>query len=123
MQALKSKFLLCFTILMFAAKPFIGFGLYNIIIADNGPVTILVKSFSKRKQEFVDGSHFDIKAVQQRLANPVLFALLLFSCFLNWLFPFGLSRINALAGKTLSDIELKLFPPGHLYLLTGKLII
>lgn len=123
MQSLKSKFFLCFAILTFAAKPFIGFGLYNIIIADNGPVTILVKSFSKRKQEFVNDSDFDIKAVQQRLADPVAFAFLLFSFFLNELFPFVLGRIKLLTGKILSDIQLRLFPPNHLYLLTGKLSI
>ncbi|MDB5000732.1 MAG: hypothetical protein JWR76_1809 [Mucilaginibacter sp.] len=123
MQALRPKFFLCFAILMFAAKPFIGFGLHNIIIVNNCPLTILVKSFSKRKQEFVDGSDFNIRDVQQRLANPVLFAFLLFSFFLNALYPFVLGRIKLLTGKILSDIQLRLIPPDHLYLLTGKLSI
>jgi hypothetical protein len=122
MQAFKINILLSVAVVMFAAKPFIGFSICHVT-NDDIETAILAKAFTKRKQEFVKNSDFDIGAVQRRLANPVVFTVLLFSFFLNWLFPVGLSRLNALTGKTLSDIQLRLFPPDHLYLLTGKLSI
>lgn len=122
MQAIRINILLFFALAMFTAKPFIGFSVYHLLVNDTES-SILVKSFTKRKQEFVEDSDFDMLAVQQRLARPLLFTSFVFFSLLNKFFKLVLNQGKIITGKAVADLQLRVFPPGHLYLLTGKLSI
>ena len=71
MHYIKSaKICFFFAVLVFLAKPFLGFGVVNSLhppAADN----ILVKIFSKRKLEYDEKSNNNIYSVQKKLADPV----------------------------------------------------
>lgn len=122
MQAIRINILLFFAVTMFAAKPFIGFSTFHLI-ANSTQVSILAKAFTKRKQEFVEDSDFDIIAIQKRLADPILFTLIALSFFLSSFFKQVQTGCTSITGKILDDLHYKLFPPEQLYLLTGKLSI
>jgi hypothetical protein len=123
MQLLKIKTFLIFAVLAFAAKPFLGFSIDSWILAGKTDTNIIVKAFTKRKQEFVENSEFDIIAIQQRFSNPFISLSLLFSFFLNILFPKALCFGKTVTNGVLANIHLSLFPPQHRYLLAGKLTI
>jgi hypothetical protein len=122
MQAFKINFFLFIAVFMFAAKPFVGFSMQQHFMGKNHP-TILVKSFTKRKQEHPDESEFNISTVLKRLANPVIPLCLLFAFALNGLIPALLSIGKKITSGIVSNIQLSLLPQGHLYLLGGKLSI
>ncbi|SDF22679.1 hypothetical protein SAMN05216464_114143 [Mucilaginibacter pineti] len=122
MQALKFHYFLFLAVLMLAAKPFVGFHAIKQIESGKAP-EILVKSFTKRKQEYVEDSVFDITTIQKQLANPLLELTVLFSFLLNTLFPSIFRKAKNVTAGILSDLRLSLFPPLHRYLLSGKLII
>ncbi len=121
MQALKIKTLLFLTVLMFAAKPFVGFSMFyharNIKESN-----ILIKAFSKRKQEHNEDSEFNMAAVQQRLANPVIGLSLLFAFFLDIILP-AFGQIDLAVNKVWVDRRLNHLQPIDRCLLTGKLLI
>jgi hypothetical protein len=123
MQAQSFKYFLLFAVLMFTAKPFVGFCMCNHIHTTESETRILVKAFTKRKQEYVDGSEFDITTLQNRIANPLLALHLLFSFFLNYLFPLVFSSLKPATNRILCAINADLLPPLPRYLLSGKLII
>lgn len=122
MQAIRLHIILFFAVAIFVAKPFIGFGISQLI-ANDTEATILIKSFTKRKQEFVDGSEFDVMAIQKKLADPVPYIYLSLFFFLAKFFRQVLSQGKIITRKAVSDIRFQLCPADHLYLLTGKLII
>jgi hypothetical protein len=122
MRALKVHYFLFFAVFMLAAKPFVGFNAAKLFSSGKVP-GIIVKAFTKRKQEYVDDSAFDILAVQKRLADPYLALTVLFSFLLNTLFPLIFRKYKRVTTAFLSDIHLSLFPPRDRYLLSGKLII
>ncbi|MBD1386131.1 hypothetical protein IDJ75_12640 [Mucilaginibacter rigui] len=107
---------------MLAAKPFIGFNALEKLQECKLP-GICVKAFTKRKQEYVEDSAFDISTIQKRLANPDLALTLLFSLLLNTLFPSVFKKTQNITAGILSHIHLNLSPPLHRYLLSGKLVI
>jgi hypothetical protein len=123
MQALNFKYFLLLAVLMLTAKPFVGFCMCNHIHTAESETAILVKAFTKRKQEYVDGSELDITTLQNRIANPLLVLHLLFCFFLNSLFPAIFSSLKPVTNRILSAINSGLFPPLPRYLLSGKLII
>jgi hypothetical protein len=122
MRKFKVHYFLFFAVFMLAAKPFVGFSLIKEIEGGKAP-GILIKSFTKRKQEYVEGSSFDSSTIQKRLANPLLALTVLFSALLSTLFPFLFRKTRQITAGGLSDIHRSLFPPLHRYLLSGKLII
>jgi hypothetical protein len=122
MRALKVHYFLFLAVFMLAAKPFVGFNAVKLFSRGKTP-GIIVKAFTKRKQEYVEDSAFDISAIQKRLANPLLALTVLFSFLLNSLFPSIFRKAREVTAGVLSDIHLSLFPPLHRYLLSGKLII
>lgn len=122
MHAIRINVLLCFAVVMFVAKPFIGFSRFHLAPEDT-ETSILVKSFTKRKQEFVENSDFDMIAVQKRLVDPILFTCRSLFFFLSKFFKLLLSQGITITGKVLSDLHFKLYPPEHLYLRAGKLSI
>lgn len=113
--------LLFLGVLMLAAKPFVGFSIIDRIKSESEE-NILVKSFTKRKQEFVDGSEFDILSIQQRLNKPATNLLLLFWGFLSTFFP-PVGKVKAISSQLLSAINMALSWPRQRYLLQGRLII
>lgn len=107
---------------MLALKPFIGFSYYEQLKSETN-MTILIKAFSKRKQEFNETSESHPDFIQQRLANPLVPLLLLFSSLLNIIFPFAFGSDKKLKGifadRPASAVDGSL----PLYLLSGKLTI
>lgn len=122
MRALKVHYFLFLAVFMLAAKPFVGFSAVKQI-ASGKTFQIIVKAFTKRKQEYVEDSEFDISTVQKRLINPIVTLTVLFSLLLNTLFPSIFRRIQQVTAGVLSNIHLSLFPPQRRYLLSGVLII
>jgi hypothetical protein len=123
MRGLKVHYFLFLAVFMLAAKPFIGFDLIKQIARGNNSSSVIVKSFTKRKQEYVEDSNFDISTIYKRLATPLLALTILFSALLNIFFPSIFRKARQVTAGFLSDIHLSLFPPLHRYLLSGKLII
>lgn len=117
-----AKIIFCFTVFLLIAKPFWGFSVFNRL---NPPEesNILIKVFSKRKQEFSEGNESDITVIQKKLANPVTNLLLLFSHFLSILFPAFFKKKNEISASSLHQLLLRLLPLQHPNLLGGKLLI
>ena len=122
MHTLNIRYFLLFAVLMFTAKPFLGFSLHNRLSRGN-ECSIFAKAFTKRKQEYVDGSEFDITTIKKRLTNPPIVLVTLFSFLLNKLFPAIFGSLKPNSKRILSAIHLNLLPPLPRYLLSGKLII
>lgn len=122
MSALKIHYFLFLAVFMLAAKPFVGFNAIKHIAGVKTP-GIIAKAFTKRKQEYVEDSAFDVLTIQKRLANPILALTVLFSVLLNSLFPFLFKKGERVTTGLLNAIHLSLFPPVHRYLLSGKLSI
>ncbi|MEO3402400.1 hypothetical protein AAFN85_00760 [Mucilaginibacter sp. CAU 1740] len=122
MAGLKIKYCLCIAVLMLALKPFIGFSYYEQLKSETS-MTILIKAFSKRKQEFNETSESHPDYVRQRLANPIVPLLLLFSSLLNIIFPFTFGNYKKPKG-IFSDSPASVVDGSlPLYLLSGKLTI
>jgi hypothetical protein len=122
MRSSKIHYFLFLAVFMLAAKPFIGFDAMKHFSNVQCP-GIIMKAFTKRKQEYVEGSSFDISTINKRLADPLLALTLLFPALLNIFFPYIFRKSRQVTAGFLSDIHLSLFPPLHRYLLSGKLII
>lgn len=116
------KIYFCFAVLLFVAKPFLGFSMFSRIHppADQ---SIFIKSFTKRKQEYAEDSSFDMDALQKKLADPVKEVFLRFSFLLSILFPVLSGACKNITDRFLNELQLSLSPREHSYLLNGKLII
>ena len=116
------KIYFCFAVLLIVAKPFLGFSMFSRM---HPPATesIFVKAFTKRKQEYVKDSSYDIHTIQKKLADPVSRFVLRFS-FLLGIFFSAVFAINAcITGRFLRRIQLSLFLRRSAYLLNEQLII
>ncbi|WP_295672141.1 hypothetical protein [uncultured Mucilaginibacter sp.] len=116
------KILFFLAVLFFVAKPFLGFSMFNRL---NPPlaVSIFVKAFTKRKQEYVKDSKFDIKTVQQKLADPANQLLLGFAFLLSVLFPlFSLDRIS-ISNRYLRRLKFNLSPFSDTWLINSQFLI
>jgi hypothetical protein len=116
-----AKWLLAVAVLLFVAKPFIGFALNG-----SSPVSktsILVKSFAKRKHEYVENSSSDVKTIQNQLANPVDQLFLLFSALLSIIFPLLFAAGFNITNRFIQKIKKGLTLPPDTWLLNGQLII
>jgi hypothetical protein len=122
MKATRINILLLFAVTMFTAKPFVGFHMAHLL-ANDTEATILIKAFTKRKLEFVEDSDFDVMAIQQRLADPAISMATALFFFLSGFFKLTLNKRLSISGKASSYLQLRLFPPAPLYLLSGKLSI
>jgi len=123
MASVKSIYIYCcFAVLMLVAKPFIGFNAFN----QSHPLThlnILVKAFTKRKQEYIDGSNLDFSNTQKKLADPVKQLFLLFSFLLGIILPLTFGIKNNFSSSFLRNLRLSLSPRGQTYLLNSALVI
>ena len=116
-----ARWLFAIGVLFFVAKPFIGFALNpaNPVAQES----ILVKSFTKRKLDYVDNSSYDAKTIQKQLSNPVNGLFLLFSCLLSILFPLLFKAGFNITGHFIRRFRTGHFPSGGAWLLDGQLII
>lgn len=121
-QYKSAKIYFCFAVLLLVAKPFLGFTMFSRV---NPPAyeTILVKAFTKRKQEYAEDSSFDIAAIVKKLANPVEAVFLRFSFFLNILFPAIFNAGINITARFLNQIQISLSARSNAYLLNGSLLI
>lgn len=118
----KAKLYFFFAVLLFVAKPFLGFSIFNRAHPPTAG-SIFVKVFTKRKQEFIEDGDFDISAIQDKLAAPIRQLFLRFSYFLNILFPVVFGFSASPTSSFLEGITLKLAVCRQTYLVNGQLII
>jgi len=126
MSATKIKYLLFLALVMLVAKPFVGFTLryeQYFRASHSGTPSILVKSFTKRKQEFSEDSEHNVVNVSKKLANPVLPVITLLAFALNVFLPRLFKPAKATTYSFLTAIAYGLYQPQPLYLLSGKLTI
>jgi len=123
MHRLKSaKIYFCFAVLLFVAKPFLGFGMFNSL-APPADENIFIKAFSKRKQDYAEDSNFDIIAVQKKLADPGIRLLVRFSSYLSIIFPAVFDAGFNINNQFLRWLQLSKPRPQPAYLLNSKFII
>ena len=113
-----AKLIFCIAAFVFAAKPFIGFGLSGHL---KSPVktNIFAKIFSKRK---VEDGRSSMNAIQKQLANPDTNLFLRFAFLLAILFPLAFKLSEEISNRYLQQLQLRL-QPQQLTLFTGQLLI
>lgn len=109
-------------VLLFVAKPFIGFGMYSRIHPPS-PDNIFVKVFSKRKLEFEEDGNFSLSAIQKKLAEPCEQVFLLFSSLLSVIFTVAFVKAANINSRFLRLMQLGLSPREPAYLLNSNLTI
>lgn len=120
----KLKLVLLFATLMFVAKPFVGFVVFN---RQHPPVKVniflLEKSFSKRIIQYRDGSLTLMTAIQKKLAHPVVNLRLRLSFLSLLLYPllFGLRKDITYHLIRLLNLKKVLSQP--IYLFNRQLIV
>jgi len=113
----------CLAVLLFVAKPFLGFA---IISSGAGRVqthNILVKSFTKRKPEDFRDAEARKIAIQRILTNPPLPFILCITALLGLLFPAIFKCAGRCSAAYLNNLRLNLIPSAPSFLLNGKLTI
>jgi hypothetical protein len=120
-KALYSFFYLA--VLMFVAKPFIGFSIANLEGASIEVHSLLAKSFSKRKPDDLGEAEAKVLNIHQQLIDPPLPLLLSITSLLGLLFPLVFKRLNGAGNSFLNNLKTALIPADQPYLLTGKLTI
>jgi len=123
MYKLKSaKIFFVLAVLMFVAKPFLGFSLFS---RSHPPAVknIFVKAFTKRQFEDPENSNLKVEAIQKKLAGPVQQFVLRFSFLLSMIFPTAFNIADNISKRFLRKIKLSLYPAEHSYLINCKLII
>jgi len=120
----KLKLVLLFATLMFVAKPFVGFIIFN---KQHPPVKIniflLDKSFSKRIIQYRDGSLSIMTAIQKKLAHPVVSLRLRLSCFLLLLYPFLFWFRKRVTYRHIRFLNLNKTLSHPLYLINRQIIV
>jgi len=113
-----AKIVLCIAALLFAAKPFVGFGLAGHL-KSTVKTNIFAKIFSKRK---VEDGRSSMNAIQKQLSNPVSNLVLRFTFLLAILFPLAFKVNEEISARYLQQLQLRL-QPLQLTLFTGQLLI
>jgi len=112
----------CFAAFMLMAKPFVGFRAYSELRQVTRS-NICVKAFTKRKQEYVEDSIFDLQSIVKKLADPVDQILLTFSFLLSIILPALLETPGKITKGTLGRLRLVLNFSSDSYLRNGSLLI
>lgn len=115
--------LFCLAVLLFIAKPFIGFAVVSGGSTNITSNSILVKSFAKRKPEDLRDAETRKAALRVMLMQPPVKQLFPITFLLGILFPLLFRSKPAITNGFLSQINYSLIPAAHPYLLAGKLII
>ena len=117
-----AKIYFCFAVLLFVAKPFLGFSMFSRIhppAADN----IFIKAFNKRKLEYNEDNVSSMEVILKNLANPGEQLFLRFSVLLSILFPLVFKSLPDLTNRFLSGLQFNIKPQEHTYLLNSMLLI
>src|ERR1035437_2820589 len=116
-----AKIFFCLAVLLFVAKPFLGFSMFN---HRHPPAVenILVKAFTKRKPEDPEHSITKTEAVQKKLAEQAKVFILRFSFLLGIIFPLAFASLANSTPRFLRGLQLSLPPQRDTWLLNGKLI-
>lgn len=122
MQAKTFYTLFYLAVLMFVAKPFIGFSLTNVCIPIEAH-SLLAKSFSKRKPEDLEDARAKASFIKQQITDPPFPLLLSVTALLAFLFPLVFKRDIFTGSSFINSIKTALIPAAQPYLLTGKLTI
>jgi hypothetical protein len=117
-----AKLLFIIAVMLLVAKPFLGFSMFSRIHPPAAE-SIFVKAFTKRKQEYVEDSSYDVIAVQKKLADHVDQLFLRFSFLLNILFPSIFYNGLCTTSRFLRDMQLNLVAPRRTFIRNSKLII
>ncbi len=107
-------------VLLLVAKPFLGFSVTSQLNTIKGP-NIYVKAFTKRKQEYVDGSEYSAETFQKKLAEPVARFLLRLSFLFGIILPFAF--ISSVSKRALRWLHINFPPCEPPYLLNGSFLI
>lgn len=122
MRLLKSALIFfSFAVLMFVAKPFIGFRVFKELNHIKH-ISICVKAFTKRKQEYIEGSNLDIQTVLKQLKKPLDFTLCAFAALLAIVMPL-VFRAQNFSNSILQELHCSLSPTRPAYLVNNMLII
>jgi len=108
-------------VLLFVAKPFMGFSIVGNMHHLNQTHNILVKIFSQRKPEDFDDAKITAAGIQQKLTNPPL--LLSIVALLGLVFPAVYKRVGGINYSFLNNLQAELVPAYQPYFLSGKLTI
>ena len=114
------KILFFVAALLFIARPFLGYALFNNHCKPNDE-SILVKIFSKRKPELSEESSCGLSALEKKPANPGIDTFSNFNSFLDVLFPAAFPANTKINNRFLREM-----PPsssGQTWLLCKKLLI
>ena len=124
MKAKKLYSFFYLAVLMFVAKPFIGFSISNF---DSASIieshSLLAKCFTNRKPEDLEDSKAKAGAISLQLTNPPLPLLLTITALLSLLFPLIFKRTGRTGNSFINELKTALVPAAQPYLLTGKLTI
>ena len=110
-------------VLLFVAKPFIGFSALASKQENVTITSILVKCFAKRKPEDLRDMEHKKAALRIMLSRPPFKLLVSITFLLGVLFPLLFRSMALVTGGYLNRIRYSLIPAEHPYLLTGKLSI
>jgi len=116
------KILFILAALLFVAKPFLGFCIFN---GTHHPAkaSILVKSFTKRKLEYSENGDFNMSSIQKKLADPVNASFPTFAFLLCIIFPAGFTAGLNISNRFLRNLLLGHSLSGQVYLLNSNLKI
>jgi hypothetical protein len=110
-------------VLLFVAKPFIGFAALAGKKEHISRQSILIKSFDKRKPEDLHDAETQKAAVRALLLNPPLLPLSAIAFLLGFVFPYLFKPTGRISNSFLNSLHYKLIPETQTYLLNGKLTI
>jgi hypothetical protein len=120
----KFKLVLLLATLMFVAKPFVGFVVFN---RQHPPVIVniflLQKSFSKRIIQYRDGSLTLMTAIQKKLAHPVISLRLRLSLLLLLLYPLFFRARRGITYRCIRLLNLSKTLSQPIYLFNRQLIV
>jgi hypothetical protein len=116
-----AKIFLSISILLFVAKPFLGFSMFSRLHPPPQE-SIFVKAFSKRKVEFDENSSLGVSSIQKKLAEPPP-VFVLFGCLLSLLFPVAFSERSQLTYAGLGQRHAQFVPILPAWLVNGNLTI
>jgi hypothetical protein len=108
-------------VLLFVAKPFIGFSIAGSDYQLKEPNNILVKIFSKRKPEDLEDARITASIIHQKLTNPPI--LITIMALLGFLFPAVYKRLISVNNSFINNMNAALVPVHQPYFLSGKLTI
>ena len=108
-------------VLLFVAKPFMGYSIFYVDHQVTQPGNILVKIFSQRKPEDLEDAKIVAANIHHKLTNPPV--LLSIMALLGFLFPALYKRAIDINNSSINNMNLAFVPVHQPYFLSGKLTI